>query len=106
MWDSFQNLLAGAAGKYNFRQTLKAIEVCREFRSLASKMIRPDASKNIFPKNFQDQTLTIGVYNSAWAQQLQLKKHLIQQELNKKFGKDSIQNLRIEMSEKPTERSS
>ena len=106
MWDSFQSLLAGAAGKYNFSKTLEAIEVCQEFRSLAPKMIRPDALENVFPKNFQDRTLTVGVYNSAWAQQLQLKKHLIQQELNRKFGKDAIRNLRIEMSEMPTERSS
>ena len=100
MFDPFQNQLKKVTAKYNLARTFKAIEICQEYRNLAPEIIREDALKNSFPKSYKDNTLTIGVMNSVWAQEVVMKKHLIQEAINKKFGEKTILKLRIEMCER------
>ncbi len=100
MWNNFQELLPKAAGKYNFAKTLKAIEVCQEYRNIAKEYLPEKARESTFPKSYKDQTLTIGALSSAHAQQLQMNKHRIHQSLKKKFGDKAIKNIKIEITEK------
>ena len=100
MWKSIQDIIPKAAGKYNFATTLKAIEVCQEYRNLAKQHLPEDALQNTFPKSYKDQVLTIGVLSSVWAQQVQMNKHRIHQSLKKRFGEKAVQNIRIEIAEK------
>lgn len=99
MWDSFQNLLPTAAGKYNFQGTLKAIQICQEYRSLSAKLLPKESLDNTYPKSYADQTLVIAALNSVWAGQIQMKKHLIQKALNEKFGPGTVTKLKIEFGE-------
>ena len=99
MWDSIQNLVPKVAGKYSFTRTLKAIEVCQEYRSLAPRLLKTDALNHTFAKSYEKNVLTIGVLNSVWAQKVQMNRHLIQDEINKKYGPRVIANIRIEMAE-------
>ena len=98
-WNNIQSILPKAAGKYNFAKTLKAIEVCQEYRKLAAKTLPMAALENTYPKTFKDQTLTIGVVSSQWAEKVQMNKHRIHQSLQKKFGERAIKNIRIVMVE-------
>ncbi len=98
-WDSLQNILPKVAGKFNFKKTLDAIEVCQEYRNQAQKILPAESLKSTFPKSYENETLTIGVLNSAWAQQLLMHKHRIQQGINKKFGENTVKNVRIEMNQ-------
>lgn len=105
MWKSFIDLIPQTAGKYNFAATLKAIEVCQEYRNIAKEILPEEALKSTFPKSYKDNTLTIGALNSGWAEKVQMNKHRIHQSLKKKFGEHAIKNIRIEMAEKlPTDR--
>lgn len=97
MWNSLQTLLPKAAGKYNFALSLKAIEICQEYRKLAVKLLPSEVLEYTFPKYYENQVLTVGVLNSVWAEQLQIKKHILLEEMNKKYH--CIIKLRIVMSE-------
>lgn len=97
MWDSLQNILPKVAGKYHFAPSLNAIKICQEYRSITPHFLPENALKHTFPKSYAQQTLTIGVVNSAWAQQVQMNKHRIQQAINQKYGPHTIKKIRIDI---------
>ena len=99
MWDSFQKFIPEIAAKRNFATTLKSIEVCHEYRRIAQGLMPKGAEKSTFPKSYKENTLTVSALNSAWAQELNMKKHQLTQELNKKFGENTIQKIQIVLSE-------
>jgi len=96
MWDSLQNILPGVAAKFHIKKTLAAIDVCREYRRLAPEMLPGESLQNTFPKSYSEKVLTIGVLNSAWAQQLHMHSHRIQKALNDKFGENTVKKIRIQ----------
>lgn len=95
MWSSLQNLLPKAAAKYQFNRTLDAIEVCRQFRSLAPRFLPGECLKSVKTRSYKDRTLTLAVGNSAWAQQLHMRGHLIRDELNHLCGPNTVSRIRI-----------
>ena len=97
MWDSLQNLLPVVAARYHFKKALDAIEICREYRSLAPRLLPGESLKNTTARSYKDRTLTLAVQSSAWAQELQMRKHLIQEAINQKFGEDTVRKIRIVM---------
>lgn len=99
-WKSLIDILPKAAGKYDFAGTLKAIEVCQEYRHIAEKLLPKEALKNTFPKSYKDGNFTIGALSSAWASKVQLNKHRIHQSLQKKFGEKAVHSIKIEIAEK------
>ena len=103
MFDPFQKFLAKAAAEYNITRQLKAAQICQEFRSLSKTLLPAEANSQTFPKFFKEGTLTVGVANSAAAQQLTMQKHQILEALNKKFGSKTLQNIKVQVSEKPPE---
>ncbi|MCC7196829.1 DUF721 domain-containing protein [Candidatus Peregrinibacteria bacterium] len=105
MWENLTSLIPDAAKKYNFTRTLKAIEICQQFRSLSKNILPPNFEKHADARSFEEGTLTIEVYNSGWSQQVQMNKHKIQEAMNQKFGQEIIKNIRIKMAEKPQEQS-
>ena len=52
-----------------------------------------------FPKSYENNILTIGVYNSMSAQQITMKKHLLMESINKKFGPNTVKKISISMCE-------
>jgi len=100
MFDAFQKFLNKAAAEYNFTKQLRAVQICQEFRSLSKTLLPGEAAAQTFPKSYDGKTLVIGVMNSAGAQHLAMQKHQILEAINKKYGPTTVQNIRIEMSEK------
>lgn len=100
MYQPFQKFLAKAAAEYNFTKQLRAVQICQEFRTLSKTLLPDEAAAQTFPKSFDGKTLTIGVVNSAGAQHLAMQKHQILEAINKKYGATTVQNIRIEMSDK------
>ncbi len=95
MWHNFQKYIPRAAGKYNFTQTLKAIEVCNACRELIEQHLPKEAAEKVTPRSYKDQVLTIGVPNSAWANRVQMVSHRIHRGLKDKFGEQSVGRIRI-----------
>lgn len=100
MWTSLQSLIPKAAGKHHFATTLKAIEVCQEYRSLAPRIVHKEALQNTYPKSYDNTILTIGATSSSWAQKVQMTTHLLQQELAKKYGEKAVTKIRVVVTEK------
>lgn len=95
MWSSLQNLLPKVAAKYNFRKTLDAIDVCRQFRGIAGDHLPKESAKNVTPKSYNNHVLTVTVGSSAWAQELHMRGHLIKDALNRKLGKNTVKKIRV-----------
>ncbi len=100
MFHEFQKFLPKAAAEYNFTKGLEAVKVCQEFRSLSKTLLSPEAQEQIFPKSYDGKTLTVGVLNSAASQQIAMQKHQILEAINKKYGSKTLQNIKIEMTDK------
>ena len=98
MWSSLQELLPRAAGKYKMAKTLKAIEVCREYRRIAPQVLPADSLENAVPISFKDGTLIIGVNNSSWAQHLHMRTNAIKKSLKEHFGTDVVKKIKIQVT--------
>jgi hypothetical protein len=99
MWESLQKFIPAAAVKYDFAATMKSINVCQSFRSLAPKIIHKDALINTYPVSYKDRTLTLAALSPVWANEINMKKHLLLQELNAKLGQNTVKNIRIQIGE-------
>lgn len=95
MWSSLQELLPRAAGKYKIEKTLKAIEVCREYRSIAETVLPERALENTYPKSYKNGALTISANNSSWAQHLHMHKENLKETLENRLGKGTIKKIKI-----------
>jgi predicted nucleic acid-binding Zn ribbon protein len=96
-WVNIQDLIPKTAGKYHFKKTMDAIEVCREYRRIVPQILSDDALEKAKAKSFKDNTLTIAVPNSAWAQQIHMNKIQLKQALQQKFGEHKIRDIKIEL---------
>jgi|GEM_PF-748042 len=99
MYDAFQKFIAKAAAEYGITKQLQAAKICHEFRSLSKTLLPADAEKQSFPKSYDGKTLTVGVLNSAWGQQIAMHKHEILEAINKKYGSKTLQNIKVEMTD-------
>jgi hypothetical protein len=99
MWNELKNLIPGAAGKYNMTRTLKAIEICREYRRLAPRVLPGESLLNTNAKSYKDSVLTLVATSPGWAEMIQRSKHIIQREINNKYGENTVKNIRIENAE-------
>ena len=97
MFDAFQKFLPKAASQYGFTKQLQAVQICQEYRNLAPTLLPTGVLDETYPQSYQRQTLTIGVLNSTWANQVMMQKHRIIAAINKKFGPTTVKDLRITM---------
>jgi hypothetical protein len=101
MWNSLQSLLPRAANKYNMTKTLKAIDICREYRRLAPRLLPGEPLIYTNALSYDKRTLIITAVNSAWAEQLQRNKHRIAEEINVKYGEETVNKIIIRIASKP-----
>lgn len=99
MWTPLQNLIPKVAGRHSFAKTLKAIEVCQEYRSLAPKIVHKEALQNTYPKSYDNNVLTIGATSPSWAQKVQMANHILREELAKKYGEQTVKKIRVVVTE-------
>jgi hypothetical protein len=101
MWNSLKDILPKVADKYRMHRTLNAIDVCREYRRIAPNMLPKDALANTFAKSYKDFTLTIAVGNPSWAQEIHMRRHLLKDEINRKYNDNIVKNIRIMITDEP-----
>ena len=99
MFEPFQNFLKKAANKYGVATEIQAAKVCQDFRSLVPEIFPKieTPEKYISPAFFKNHTLTIDVENSAFAQEVIMRKPKIIEEMNRRAGKKIIKNLRTQL---------
>ena len=93
---NFQHLFEIVAAKRGLSKTIKAIQICQEFRSF-QKTHLPKLSQ-LKPLHFQNGILTIGTDSPALAQQLTQKRHQLQEHLNSKFGANTVTKIQTRLT--------
>jgi len=97
MFHNLQDLLPKAAIKYNMAKTLKAVQICHECNN-AIEEISSETLENAKAKTYKDNILTITATNPAWAQKIQVNKHIIIKKIQKKFGKNTPKEIKIKIN--------
>lgn len=77
-------------------QETHAALVCEIYRKFAAQLVHPDALKHTSPKFLKGKTLTIGVENSAWAQQIANCADELLKKINKNLGREKITKIRTQ----------
>ena len=90
-----------AAGRYGITAEMRAAQICHDFRKLIPEIFenKETPEDHIQAAHFKDQTLTINVENSAWGQEVIMRKEKIIQQMNIKAGKEIIKNLRTQLKQ-------
>ena len=99
MWESLQNLIPAAAKQRNFAVGMQAITVCREYRSIAKRILPEQVQQNTDAKSYKEKILTLTAASPAHAQEINFKSHLIQEELNQSHGEDTVLKIKVEITE-------
>ena len=99
MFQPFQQYLNRAANRYGIGKEIQAATVCQSFRSIIPIVFsnKETPEKYIEPAFFRQGSLVINVENSAWAQEVIMRKAKIIEEMNHKAGTEIIKNLRTQL---------
>ncbi len=92
---NFQDIFDIVAAKKGLSTTFKAIQVCQEFRSFQKEHLPSQA--NLKPLYFKNATLTIGAESPAHAQQINQKRHQLQEYLNSKLGAEIVKKIQTKL---------
>jgi len=104
MWHSLKELIPKAAGKYQLQPALKALEVFKMYRQVAPTLLPSLWTEQTFTQSYKDAVFTLGVKNSMWAQELTMKKHLIQDYINKECGENTVTKIKVILIEENVEK--
>lgn len=95
---SFQKLIEVAADHLGLGDQLYAIRICHEARKLLATYF-PGKTEGEAPSikvvSCKSAVLTVTAANSSLLHQLTMKKHLLQTELNAKFGLNTIKKVSL-----------
>ncbi len=99
MFEPFTNYFTRAANRYGIAKEINAIKVCQDFKKLIPKIFKSkeSAEEHISAAYFKNNVLVVNVDNSAWAQEVIMRKTEIIKEMNNEIGKEIIKNLRTKL---------
>lgn len=99
MFEPFQKFIKRAAKTYGISNELKAAQTCQDFRALIPEFFKstPNAEDYIRPAYFKNKTLVVNTSTPAWAQEVIMRKSKIIEEMNRKAGREIINNLRTQL---------
>jgi hypothetical protein len=90
----FQSLFEIAANRMGIGTEFHAIKICHDARKYLDKCF-PDYQQEYRVASFKTGCLTITTKNPAVSQQIQIKSHMLQQELNQTLGENTITKVRV-----------
>lgn len=96
MFIPIQKILPKSITRLGLTKETRAALVCEIYRKFAAQLVHPDALKHTSPKFLKGKTLTIGVENSAWAQQITNCAFDLLKTINKNLGKEKITKIRTQ----------
>jgi predicted nucleic acid-binding Zn ribbon protein len=99
MFEPFTNYLGKAANRYGIAKEINAIKICQNFKQLVPEIFKEKETpeRYIQAAYFKNSVLVVNVENSAWAQEVVMRKSEIIKEMNSKIGKEVIKNLRTKL---------
>jgi len=89
-----QKLIPRALKKLGVDQEAKAALICERYRRCAPRIVHADVLEHSFPRYFKNGTLMIGAENSAWAQEITMKAHLLLEEIRREETIKYIKQIR------------
>lgn len=99
MFESFTNYLGKAAGSYGIAKEVNAIKVCQSFEKVMPGLFdgKDLINQYVSPAYFKNSVLVVSVENSAWAQEVIMRKTEIIKEVNYQMGREIVKNLRTKL---------
>lgn len=94
MFTPIQQIIPKTAATFGMKHQLEAALICEKYRKLAPRLVHTNALEHTAPISYRGKTLTIGVANSAWAQQVTDKANLLLQEINKELGSSGVAKIK------------
>lgn len=94
---NFQSLFEIAANRMGIGTEFHAIKVCHDATKILNNWL-PEFTQDYRVASLRKGCLTIKTQSSVISQQLQIKAHLLQEELNKKNGQKTVTKVRIKTS--------
>lgn len=95
MFTPIQKILPVTARSLGVGREVEAALICEKYRKLAPSVIHENVLQWTFPHSYRDRTLTIGVRNSAWAEQVAKQKNGLLKAINEALGAPKIEKIRI-----------
>ena len=95
---SFQSLKKVLTQKYRHSPLMKGVTaalVCEEFSASIKRRWGEEVARHCQPKYLQDKILTIQCSSTVLAQEVRLREEEIIQEINEKFGSQTVRSLRF-----------
>jgi hypothetical protein len=93
------NLLKRTIYQAGIGRQVEAAQICDYYhKALLTTDINKKALEQSKAIYYRNQILTIAVLGSAWAQEIQLRQHLIVAEINKYFKKDLVKRINYNIS--------
>jgi len=97
MFTHLKDILPKTVNQLGLRRQFDAAHVCQLYRRVIGGILK-GADQFSSPKSFKNGTLYVYVKNSAYAQQVFMKRKQILTEINKNLGVDLIKELRTEVN--------
>jgi len=95
MFQHFQKFFDKAAQNYGVTRQIEAAKICHDFRKMIPDLFNNEEAVNYIDAcSYKEMELIINVENSAWAQEVVMKKTKIINDLNEKAGKKIINKLK------------
>lgn len=100
MFTPLSRILPKAIARIGVGREVQAALICEQYRKFAPKLVHPEALNHTLPKNYRNRTLTVGVVNSAWGEQVISRKEELIKAMNSALGQRIINQLKTQIVEK------
>lgn len=95
MFKQLKELLPKAVNKQGLASQFNAIEILNVYKAACENYFDKEALLYLRPRFFKNSVLHIQAENSAWAQQMHMKRTLVIEFINKKLGEEKVQEISV-----------
>lgn len=99
MFSPFQELLKKAINKHNMQHVVEGSMICAKFAEIKPAIFPEDTESRLTAKHFKNNTLTIEVPDSVWANEVINRQAKIIAEVNAKYGEEVIKKIKTELQQ-------
>ena len=99
MFKQLKELLPKAVNKQGLASQFNAIEILNVYKAACENYFDKEALLYLRPRSYKNNTLYIETENSAWSQQLHMKRSQIIKFINDKLGKEAVNNITLTLKQ-------
>ena len=97
MFIPIQKILPKTIAAFGIKREVDAAIICEKYRKFAPRFVHTNALANTLPKSYRGKTLTVGVANGAWAEQVVSQKKALIEAINQSLGKKLLEDIKTKV---------